>query len=133
LNNLLFDFTFFFKKGNFKFVLWLRDAQGREVALDGNGGDRDLHRFDKNYTRNECKRCETTLGTSAKDIKTTLETSVKDVEITLETSVELFQLGSNLIREAREFVDRVGLPLELDTDGIWCMLPKSFPDRFTFK
>jgi DNA polymerase epsilon subunit 1 len=38
--------------------------------------------------------------------------------------------GSNLIREAREFVDRMGLPLELDTDGIWCLLPKSFPDRF---
>ena len=38
--------------------------------------------------------------------------------------------GSNLIREAREFVDRMGIPLELDTDGIWCMLPKSFPDRF---
>ena len=38
--------------------------------------------------------------------------------------------GSNLIREAREFVDKMGLPLELDTDGIWCLLPKSFPDRF---
>ena len=38
--------------------------------------------------------------------------------------------GSNLIREAREFVDRMGIPLELDTDGIWCLLPKSFPDRF---
>lgn len=40
--------------------------------------------------------------------------------------------GSNLIREAREFVDKMGLPLELDTDGIWCLLPKSFPDRFKF-
>ena len=40
--------------------------------------------------------------------------------------------GSNLIREAREFVDRVGLPIELDTDGIWCMLPKTFPDTFKF-
>jgi len=40
--------------------------------------------------------------------------------------------GSNLIREAREFVDRMGLPLELDTDGIWCLLPSSFPDRFKF-
>ena len=38
--------------------------------------------------------------------------------------------GSNLIREAREFVDRVGLPIELDTDGIWCMLPQGFPDNF---
>eukprot|EP00927_Polykrikos_kofoidii_P009002 TRINITY_DN13745_c0_g1_i1.p1 TRINITY_DN13745_c0_g1~~TRINITY_DN13745_c0_g1_i1.p1 ORF type:complete len:2600 (-),score=438.75 TRINITY_DN13745_c0_g1_i1:20-7819(-) len=41
--------------------------------------------------------------------------------------------GSNLIREAREFCEMVGLPLELDTDGIWCLLPKSFPDVFKFK
>ncbi|KAF4695117.1 hypothetical protein FOZ60_005854 [Perkinsus olseni] len=41
--------------------------------------------------------------------------------------------GSGLIREARAFVDRLGLPLELDTDGIWCMLPKSFPENFQFK
>jgi len=40
--------------------------------------------------------------------------------------------GSNLIREAREFVEMVGLPIELDTDGIWCMLPKKFPDTFKF-
>jgi DNA polymerase epsilon subunit 1 len=40
--------------------------------------------------------------------------------------------GSNLIREAREFCEMVGLPIELDTDGIWCMLPKSFPDTFKF-
>eukprot|EP00400_MALV-I_sp_L67-5_P001310 gene1310-583_t len=38
--------------------------------------------------------------------------------------------GSSLIKEARAFVDRVGLPLELDTDGIWCMLPESFPENF---
>ncbi|CAE7695596.1 POL2 [Symbiodinium sp. CCMP2592] len=41
--------------------------------------------------------------------------------------------GSNLIREAREFCEQVGLPLELDTDGIWCLLPKSFPDTFKIK
>lgn len=41
--------------------------------------------------------------------------------------------GSNLIREAREFCEQVGLPIELDTDGIWCLLPKSFPDVFKFK
>jgi DNA polymerase epsilon subunit 1 len=28
---------------------------------------------------------------------------------------------------------QVGRPLELDTDGIWCILPKSFPSDFTFK
>eukprot|EP00916_Digyalum_oweni_P010390 GHVL01017390.1.p1 GENE.GHVL01017390.1~~GHVL01017390.1.p1 ORF type:complete len:2204 (+),score=478.22 GHVL01017390.1:451-6612(+) len=41
--------------------------------------------------------------------------------------------GSNIIREARELVERVGKPLELDTDGIWCLLPSSFPEIFTVK
>ena len=34
--------------------------------------------------------------------------------------------GANLITQARELVEKVGRPLELDTDGIWCMLPSSF-------
>jgi hypothetical protein len=29
----------------------------------------------ENYTRNEWRRCETTLGTSGEDVKNTLETS----------------------------------------------------------
>jgi DNA polymerase epsilon subunit 1 len=41
--------------------------------------------------------------------------------------------GANIIKEARELVERVGIPLELDTDGIWCMLPQSFPENFEFK
>lgn len=41
--------------------------------------------------------------------------------------------GGLIIRRAREFIDKVGLPLELDTDGIWCALPTSFPEKFTFK
>lgn len=41
--------------------------------------------------------------------------------------------GKLIIQRAREFIDRVGLPLELDTDGIWCTLPISFPENFTFK
>lgn len=41
--------------------------------------------------------------------------------------------GGLIIRRAREFIDKVGLPLELDTDGIWCVLPTSFPENFTFK
>ena len=28
---------------------------------------------------------------------------------------------------------QVGRPLELDTDGIWCILPASFPQDFKFK
>ncbi|KAI9626477.1 hypothetical protein KEM48_010300 [Puccinia striiformis f. sp. tritici PST-130] len=38
-----------------------------------------------------------------------------------------------IIQAAREIIDEVGRPLELDTDGIWCMLPKIFPDNYTFK
>ncbi|KAK4884405.1 hypothetical protein RN001_000676 [Aquatica leii] len=39
--------------------------------------------------------------------------------------------GANIIMKTREIVEQVGRPLELDTDGIWCMLPASFPDNFT--
>jgi hypothetical protein len=30
-------------------------------------------------------------------------------------------------------VEQIGKPLELDTDGIWCCLPGSFPENFEFK
>ena len=30
-------------------------------------------------------------------------------------------------------VEQVGRPLELDTDGIWCILPSSFPQDVKFK
>ncbi|KAI9486077.1 MAG: hypothetical protein EXX96DRAFT_495723 [Benjaminiella poitrasii] len=39
--------------------------------------------------------------------------------------------GSNIIQMARRLVERIGRPLELDTDGIWCILPKTFPETFT--
>lgn len=41
--------------------------------------------------------------------------------------------GASIIQMARKLVEQIGRPLELDTDGIWCMLPKSFPDDFSFK
>lgn len=41
--------------------------------------------------------------------------------------------GADLITQARVLVEQIGRPLELDTDGIWCILPKSFPDVYTFK
>ena len=41
--------------------------------------------------------------------------------------------GAMLITQARELVERVGRPLELDTDGIWCILPSSFPENFRLK
>jgi DNA polymerase epsilon subunit 1 len=41
--------------------------------------------------------------------------------------------GSKLIQQARMLVEQVGRPLEIDTDGIWCILPASFPRDFAFK
>ena len=41
--------------------------------------------------------------------------------------------GADLIKQARELVERIGRPLELDTDGIWCILPSSFPENYQFQ
>ncbi|CAD5218192.1 unnamed protein product [Bursaphelenchus okinawaensis] len=41
--------------------------------------------------------------------------------------------GVQIITEARKVIEKVGRPLELDTDGIWCLLPSSFPENFCFK
>lgn len=41
--------------------------------------------------------------------------------------------GAKIIQNARVLVEQIGKPLELDTDGIWCALPGSFPENFTFK
>ena len=41
--------------------------------------------------------------------------------------------GAHLIMQARELVEQVGRPLELDTDGIWCILPSSFPQNYKFE
>ncbi|GFR70989.1 DNA polymerase epsilon catalytic subunit A-like, partial [Elysia marginata] len=42
--------------------------------------------------------------------------------------------GANIITRAREIVEQIGRrPLELDTDGIWCVLPASFPENYTVK
>lgn len=38
--------------------------------------------------------------------------------------------GAHIIMKAREIIEQVGRPLELDTDGIWCVLPASFPETF---
>lgn len=40
--------------------------------------------------------------------------------------------GAHIIQMARELVERIGRPLELDTDGIWCMLPATFPENIVF-
>lgn len=41
--------------------------------------------------------------------------------------------GATIIQMARQLVEQIGRPLELDTDGIWCMLPGVFPENFKFK
>lgn len=41
--------------------------------------------------------------------------------------------GADLITQARKLVEQIGRPLELDTDGIWCILPGSFPDIYSFR
>lgn len=40
--------------------------------------------------------------------------------------------GAKIIQAARVLVEQIGKPLELDTDGIWCALPASFPENFAF-
>lgn len=35
-----------------------------------------------------------------------------------------------LMQRAAQLVEKIGVPLELDTDGIWCCLPSSFPENF---
>ncbi|CAI8058398.1 DNA polymerase epsilon catalytic subunit A [Geodia barretti] len=40
--------------------------------------------------------------------------------------------GASIITRAREIVEEIGRPLELDTDGIWCVLPATFPENYEF-
>jgi DNA polymerase epsilon subunit 1 len=40
--------------------------------------------------------------------------------------------GAKIIQHALWLVNGVGIPLELDTDGIWCCLPTSFPENLKF-
>ena len=41
--------------------------------------------------------------------------------------------GSTIITRAKELIEKIGRPLELDTDGIWCILPATFPENFVIK
>ena len=43
------------------------------------------------------------------------------------------ETGASIIRLARQWMEKLGRPLELDTDGIWLMLPSPFPDQITIK
>merc|ERR1719391_778414 len=41
--------------------------------------------------------------------------------------------GAGIIKCARELIEQIGRPLELDTDGIWCIMPASFPENYEVK
>lgn len=45
----------------------------------------------------------------------------------LKMAAAVCHVGGEIIKLAKEFVDGIGTPLELDTDGIWCLIPKEFP------
>lgn len=49
----------------------------------------------------------------------------------LEMAAAVCHVGGEIIRLAKEMVDMIGIPLELDTDGIWCCLPSGFPNTVT--
>jgi DNA polymerase epsilon subunit 1 len=51
----------------------------------------------------------------------------------MEMAAMVTHVGANIISDAKSFVDNIGKPLELDTDGIWCLLPKAFPENFTIE
>lgn len=48
----------------------------------------------------------------------------------LEMAAIVTHTGANVIKQARDICAGVGIPLELDTDGVWTLLPKGFPDNF---
>jgi len=51
----------------------------------------------------------------------------------MEMAAIVTHTGGSIIRDARMLIDQFGIPLELDTDGVWCLLPKGFPEVFDFK
>jgi DNA polymerase epsilon subunit 1 len=57
---------------------------------------------------------------------------VKELDGTPWKWLGTFVTGATIIQMARELIERIGRPLELDTDGIWCMLPGVFPENFKF-
>ena len=48
----------------------------------------------------------------------------------METAGMVTYMGARIITDSRKLIDQIGKPLELDTDGIWCLLPQGFPENF---
>lgn len=51
----------------------------------------------------------------------------------MEMAAMVTHFGGCIITESRQLFDQIGMPLELDTDGIWTLLPKGFPEEYKFK
>jgi len=51
----------------------------------------------------------------------------------MEMAAMVTHIGSSIISDAFIFVNKVGKPLELDTDGIWGLLPTGFPEDIKLK
>ena len=51
----------------------------------------------------------------------------------MEMAAMVTHIGSQIIMDTRVLVDQIGKPLELDTDGIWGLLPLGFPENFDLK
>ena len=54
----------------------------------------------------------------------------------MEMAAMVTYLGSNIISDSKNYVEgRIGKPLQLDTDGIWMLLPAGFPEdvKINFK
>lgn len=42
-------------------------------------------------------------------------------------------MGAKIITDSRRLIEQIGKPLELDTDGIWCLLPQGFPENYALQ
>lgn len=52
----------------------------------------------------------------------------------MQTAAMVTYIGSNIINDSKDFIEgRLGKPLELDTDGIWMLLPTGFPEDIKIK
>lgn len=49
----------------------------------------------------------------------------------LEMAATVCNIGGQIIILAKDFVSNIGIPLELDTDGIWGIFPEKFPVNLT--
>ena len=52
----------------------------------------------------------------------------------MEMAAMVTHIGGIIIGDCKNLIEKkFGKPLQLDTDGIWLLLPKNFPENETFK